>query len=102
MPRKAKHPCHHPGCPNLTESRFCEQHQREDNKQYEKYHRDPATRKRYGRAWERIRDSYVKTHPFCELCYEKGVLVEVEEVHHKTPLSEGCTHDRANFISLCK
>ena len=50
MPRKAKHPCHHPGCPNLTESRFCEQHQKEENKRYEKYCRDPATRKRYGRA----------------------------------------------------
>ena len=102
MPRKAKHPCHHPGCPNLTESRFCEQHQKEENKRYEKYGRDPATRKRYGRAWKRIRDSYVKTHPFCELCYEQGVLVEVEEVHHKIPLSEGGTHDRANLISLCK
>lgn len=46
MPRKAKHPCHHPGCPNLTEGRFCEEHQKEENKRYEKYGRDPATRKR--------------------------------------------------------
>ena len=118
MPRKAKRPCHHPGCPKLTEGRFCEEHQeegqicqdavpreehqKEENKRYEKYGRDPATRKRYGRAWKRIRDSYVKQHPFCELCYEKGVLVEVEEVHHKIPLSEGGTHDRENLISLCK
>lgn len=102
MPRKAKHPCHHPACPNLTEGRFCEVHQREENKRYEKYDRDPETRKRYGRAWKRIRDSYVKTHPLCELCFEKGVLVEVEEVHHKIPLSEGGTHSRDNLISLCK
>ena len=40
MPRKAKHPCHHPGCPKLTEGRFCEEHQREENKRYEKYGRD--------------------------------------------------------------
>lgn len=102
MPRKAKHPCHHPGCPKLTEGRFCEEHQKEENKRYERYGRDSATRKRYGRAWKRIRDSYVKTHPFCELCFEKGVLVPVEEVHHKLPLSEGGTHDRSNLISLCK
>lgn len=102
MPRKAKHPCHHPGCPKLTEGRFCEEHQREENKRYEKYGRDPATRKRYGRAWKRIRDSYVKTHPFCELCFEKGVVVPVQEVHHKLPLAEGGTHDRENLISLCK
>ena len=102
MPRKAKHPCHHPGCPNLTEGRFCEQHQKEENKRYEKYDRDPATRRRYGRAWKRIRDSYAKTHPFCEECYKKGVLVPVEEVHHKLPLSEGGTHDRDNLVALCK
>ena len=79
-----------------------EEHQKEENRRYEKYQRDPNTRRRYGRAWKRIRDSYVKTHPFCELCYEKGVLVEVEEVHHKIPLAEGGTHDRSNLISLCK
>ena len=102
MPRRPKRPCSHPGCPELTDGRFCEKHAKEENKRYEKYDRDPAVRRRYGRAWKRIRDSYVKIHPFCELCYEKGVLVRTEEVHHKTPLSMGGTHDRENLIALCK
>ena len=25
MPRKPKRPCSHPGCPNLTDGRFCEE-----------------------------------------------------------------------------
>ena len=75
--------------------RFCEEHQRKENARYEKYDRDPAVRRRYGRVWKRIRDSYVKMHPFCELCFEKGVIVPVEEVHHKVPLAEGGTHDRS-------
>ena len=98
MPRKPMKPCAIPGCPNLTEGRYCEKHQRQENKRYEKYDRDPAVRRRYGRVWKRIRDSYVKTHPFCELCYEKGVIVPVEEVHHKVPLAEGGTHDRSNLM----
>lgn len=102
MPRRPKHPCGYPGCPNLTDRRFCEGHASVMNKRYEKYRRDPETRKRYGRCWKRIRDSYVKAHPFCEICYVKGVLVPVEEVHHKKPLSEGGTHDRENLIALCK
>lgn len=102
MPRKPKRPCSYPGCPELTDGRFCEEHTKLMNRRYEKYGRDPAVRRRYGRAWKRIRDSYVKTHPFCEQCYEKGILVPVEEVHHKKPLSEGGTHDRSNLISLCK
>ncbi len=79
MPRKPMKPCAIPGCPNLTEGRYCEKHQRQENKRYEKYDRDPAVRRRYGRVWKRIRDSYVKTHPFCELCYEKGVIVPVRK-----------------------
>lgn len=102
MPRKPEHPCGYPGCPELTEGRYCEEHTKVMNSRYEKYSRNPETKKRYGRAWKRIRDNYVKTHPFCEECFQNGVLVPVEEVHHKKPLSEGGTHDRKNLIALCK
>ena len=66
VPRKPKRPCSFPGCPNLTEGRFCEEHQKQENRRYEKYDRDPAVRRRYGRAWKRIRDRYASRHPFCE------------------------------------
>jgi len=127
MPRKPKHPCSFPGCPNLVESgrRYCEEHEREENKRYERYDRDPATRKRYGRAWKRIRDSYAAAHPLCEECLKRSIYTPTEEIHHKLPLSKGCgspvetsrsqtekhrpsrqvrpgTHDRNNLMALCK
>lgn len=102
MPRKPKRPCSFPGCPKLTDGRFCEEHEKQENHRYEKYDRDPAVRRRYGRAWKRIRDRYAKKHPFCEECYSKGLLRPVEEVHHKKPLSEGGTHDESNLVSLCQ
>ena len=102
MPTKPKKPCGYPGCPKLTHERYCEEHTKETNRQYERYGRDPNTKRRYGRVWKRIRDSYVKQHPFCERCLEKGVLVPVEEVHHKLPLADGGTHARDNLIALCK
>jgi len=102
MPTRPKHPCSYPGCPNLTHERYCEEHKQKANAQYEKYDRDPAVRRRYGRAWKRIRDKYVLEHPLCEQCQEKGLLVPTEEVHHKVPLSEGGTHARSNLIALCK
>jgi predicted nuclease of restriction endonuclease-like (RecB) superfamily len=55
-----------------------------------------------GRTWKRIRDKYAAEHPFCELCFERGIIVPTEEIHHKLPLSEGGTHDRSNLIALCK
>lgn len=102
MPRKPKRPCSYPGCPNLTDGRYCPEHQQKVNSDYEKYGRDRENKKKYGRCWKRIRDKYVLEHPFCELCFERGIIVETEEVHHKRPLSEGGTHDRSNLIALCK
>ena len=54
MPRKPKRPCSFPGCPELTEGRFCEEHEKQENRRCEKYGRDPAVRRRYGRAWKRM------------------------------------------------
>ena len=102
MPKKPKRPCSFPGCPKLTDGRFCEEHAKAEAKRYEKYDRDPAVRRRYGRAWKRIRDNYVQQHPLCEVCQKDGRLVATEEVHHKVPLSEGGTHARDNLIALCK
>jgi 5-methylcytosine-specific restriction protein A len=101
MPRKAKRPCAHPGCPALTDGRFCEAHAKQDAGEDERYRRDPDTRKRYGRAWKRIRDRYIAAHPLCEQCERDGRLTPAQEVHHIKPLSEGGTHDAENLMALC-
>ena len=36
MPRKPKRPCSYPGCPNLTDGRFCPEHEKKETKRYEK------------------------------------------------------------------
>lgn len=102
VPRKPKRPCSHPGCPELTDGRFCEEHTKAENKRYEKYDRDPAVRRRYGRVWKRIRDSYATAHPLCEECSKRGVYTATEEVHHVLPLAQGGTHAKDNLIALCK
>ena len=101
MPRKPKRPCSYPGCPNLTEDRYCEVHQKQVTARYNRYERDPASRRRYGRTWKRIRDSYISEHPLCEKCLERGKLTPAEEVHHILPLSRGGTHVRSNLMALC-
>lgn len=102
MPRKPKRPCSFPGCPELVDGRFCAVHEQEENRRYEKYQRDPETRKRYGRAWKRIRDRYIKAHPLCEACKRNGKLTYSDEVHHIIPLSEGGTNKDSNLMALCK
>lgn len=102
MPYKPKRPCSYPGCPRLTDGRYCEEHQKIVTAHYNKYGRDPASKRRYGRVWKRIRDRYISEHPLCEKCREAGKLTPAEEVHHVRPLSKGGTHDRSNLMALCK
>ena len=68
MPWKPKKPCAYPGCRELTVNRYCEQHQKLMDKRYDAYERSPVVKKRYGRAWKRIRDRYIGKHPLCEMC----------------------------------
>lgn len=101
MPTKPKRPCSYPGCPRLTNGRYCEEHAKLEARRYEKYNRDPATRRRYGRAWKRTRERYIAAHPLCEKCGEQGKLTPAQEVHHILPLSRGGTHDDSNLMALC-
>lgn len=101
IPKKPKRPCSYPGCKELTEGRYCEEHQTKSEQHYNKYQRDPETRKRYGRSWKRIRDRYIKLHLLCEECEKQGILTPAQEVHHIKPLSKGGDHDIYNLMALC-
>ena len=102
MPRRPKRPCSHPGCPNLCDGQYCPEHEAEHRRAYDRYERSADVNKKYGRAWKRIRDKYVSTHPLCERCLKEGRLTPVEEVHHILPVSKGGRHTQDNLMSLCK
>ena len=105
MPYKPDKPCSYPGCPKLVPAgqTYCDEQTKKRSREYERYDRDPATRKRYGKQWRKIRGRYIKSHPYCQICFEtKGIITPVEEVHHIKPLSEGGTNDFSNLMSLCK
>ena len=63
--------------------------------------------RKYGRAWKRIRDKYIKEHPLCEKCLEKTdtnpehIIQLATEVHHIIPICKGGTHDRNNLMAVC-
>ena len=101
MPKKPKRPCSYPGCPKLTDGRFCEEHAKAEARRYEKYQRDPEARKRYGSAWRVIRARYAAEHPFCEMCLAEGRYTPTEHIHHIKPLTQGGTHEESNLKALC-
>jgi len=102
MPRKPLSPCSYPGCPKLCEGRYCEEHKKLTDKQYNRYERSKDVNKIYGRSWKRIRDKYAREHPLCERCLSEGRATLMQEVHHIIPVSQGGTNDPSNLMSLCQ
>ncbi|MEA4898685.1 MAG: HNH endonuclease signature motif containing protein [Christensenellaceae bacterium] len=102
MPRRPPHPCAHPGCPKLTDSRYCEEHSKAEARRYNRYDRDPTSKKRYGRPWQKVRARFLAAHPLCAECLANGRTTPASEVHHILPLSRGGTHAEDNLMALCK
>ena len=102
MPRKPKHPCGYPGCPELTDRQYCPAHQKLVTSRYNRHGRTPEMKKRYNGAWPAIRRRFIAAHPLCEMCRRGGRVTAAAEVHHIVPLSAGGTHDESNLMALCK
>ena len=98
MPKKPLRPCSHPGCPNLCDGQFCEQHRTEERRKYDKYERSSDVNRKYGRAWKRIRDRYAAEHPLCKMCH----FSNKRYIGVYLPVSKGGTHARENLMSLCQ
>lgn len=103
MPYRPRRACAFPGCARLAErEQYCAEHQRTADRNYNHFERDPASNKRYGRSWKRIRDRYIRLHPLCEECLRGQRLTAAEEVHHILPLAKGGGNEPDNLMALCK
>ena len=103
MPFKPPKPCAKPGCPNLTHSRYCEQHQAEMNKTYDMTQRDRELKRFYNsQPWQALRQQKLKRDRFCEECRRGGRLVLATHVDHKHEIRQGGERlDMDNLQSLC-
>lgn len=98
MPKKQKHPCAYPGCPNLTDKRFCERHgvfNREHARQTDKI---------YNSRWRKISHRYLRSHPFCVECLKQGRYTKATVTDHIVPHrgNPKLMWDEHNFQALCK
>lgn len=98
MPRKARKPCKHPGCPRLTEELYCEEHK--------PLHPDrpPRESRGYTVKWRKARDVYLRKHPLCVKCFAEGRFVKATVVDHIIP-HRGDQHlmwAESNWQALCK
>lgn len=103
MPHKPKHPCSYPGCPNLTNERFCESHKKKTDSDYNKYERDSFSKTFYNTPrWRETKKRKLTISPFCEECRKNGTIVKATMVDHITPIKQGGdAFALDNLQSLC-
>ena len=103
MPYKPKRPCHHPGCPLLTDGYYCDKHQKLSNKTYNKYERDNFSKTFYNsKEWVEVRKKKIQLNPFCEECIKNGTIVKASIIDHIIPIKQGgAKFDLKNLQSLC-
>ena len=103
MPYKPKHPCSYPGCPKLTFERYCAEHKKIMNAQYDMRLRDRGAAEFYhSREWKRLRQNFLIEHPFCVECRKVGKLTKATVVDHVVPIRQGGPAlDENNLQSLC-
>lgn len=99
MPKRPQKPCKHPGCPRLTNDRYCDQHA--------KLHindRENAFERGYNSRWQKASKRFLAKHPFCSGCERKGKLTPAIVVDHIKPHrgDEMLFWDESNWQPLCK
>ena len=89
---------------NITKKTKKETNQRNENTASRE-----MRRKAYNNTeWRKLRDTYIKEHPLCEDCLDKGKVVPAEDIHHiRSPFQNGeCNKalllDYNNLMALCK
>ncbi len=97
MPRKPKRPCRHPGCPNLSDGVYCEEHRG-------LYARESAAERGYDRKWEKARKAFLRRNPLCAACTAEGKLTPATVVDHIIPHrgDKRLFWDEGNWQPLCK
>ena len=103
MPRKPKRPCSYPGCPRLIDGRYCEEHKKLTDAQYNKYGRDDFTKNFYKtQEWRHARRQQLNRQPFCVECLKRGITSRATMVDHIDPIKQGGDKFApTNLQSLC-
>jgi 5-methylcytosine-specific restriction protein A len=96
-------PCSYPGCPNLTQERYCAEHKQAEARRYDQ-RRGSAAQRGYGRDWQRYRVSFLAEHPWCVECLKQGIHTVATIVDHVKPHKGDMVlfWDVNNHQSLCE
>ena len=105
MPSRPRRGCRVEGCRNLAEpgKAYCTQHRRQQDVDYNRYHRDQELQAFYcSREWRETRKIQLERFPLCAECAKDGRVTPATIVDHIKPIRDGGARlDLDNLQSLC-
>lgn len=98
-PRKPQKPCSFPGCPELTDNKYCEKHQK-----FYGDERGSASSRGYDSRWRKASKRFLKANPLCRHCERDGKFAKAEVVDHIIPHrgDKVLFWNESNWQPLCK
>lgn len=100
MPKSAPRPCRSPGCPNVTNELYCNDH--EDLAPKRPWEKRPSAAMRgYGHGWRKLRRMVLRREPLCRECAQHGRVQPATDVDHIVPRSRGGRDVFDNLQPLC-
>lgn len=101
-PYRPPHPCSTACCPELTHTRFCGIHTK-DQERRERKRRGTTAERGYGAAHKRWRKAILRRDPVCVTCEGMGRTVVATVADHIVPMSAGGSRLlMSNGQGLCK
>lgn len=88
--------CLKPGCPELVERGYCDEHRPKRRRAPDK--RPSARRRGYGTRWERTRAAFLAKNPKCVACGARATVAD--HIENRGPLAAD-GHDFAALQALC-
>ena len=105
MPVRPKRPCSYPGCPELTDERYCDRHRGAGNRYYDRNLRSRRSDAFYkSKAWQAARQARLtRDNHMCRECLREGRITPANTVHHIVEITEDWSKrlDLDNLESLC-
>ena len=99
-----RHHCLAPRCPELVGKggKHCARHTTEAARR-DAQQRGTAAERGYDHEWQAAAAEYLKAHPYCERCQQRGRRRKAVLVDHKQALRDGGARlDRRNFEAQCR
>lgn len=98
MPWQPKKPCRQPGCPELTDGRYCDKHKEQIKVPAWESTKTSSTARGYGHRWQKLRRAILMRDPICRAC-DTDLSVTVD---HIMPKAQGGTDAMDNLQGLCR